>query len=143
MRFSLNTLAAIPQNVKRKSLTDPRNYRAIALSSILGEILDHSILSKHAESLSTCDLQFGFEKFHSTIQCTYVVNEVVHYYYRHNSDVYDDLLDAGQAFHRVHYCKLFALILNRNLSPVIGRLLLNMYCEQCFKVQWGKTTSES
>ena len=141
-QMKLSTLIPIPKN-KRKSMNDPGNYRAIALSSILGKILDHSILLKHAESLSTCDLQFGFKKSHSTVQCTYVVNEVVHYYNRHNSDVYAVLLDASQAFDRVHYCKLFALLLKRNLSPVICHLLLNMYCEQCFKVQWGKTTTES
>jgi len=40
--FRLSTLIPIPKN-RRKSLNDSNNYKAIALSSILGKLLDHMI----------------------------------------------------------------------------------------------------
>ena len=59
--MKLSTLIPIPKN-RKKSLNDSQNYRAIALSSILGKVLDHTILLLHSSSLSTSDLQFGFKK---------------------------------------------------------------------------------
>ena len=70
----LSTLVPIPKN-KRKSLNDSNNYRAIALSSILGKLFDNILLVKCSSVFSTSDLQFGFKKKHSTSQCTFVVNE--------------------------------------------------------------------
>ena len=126
----------IPQN-RKKSLSDSQNYRTIALSSILGKVLDHTILLLHSSSLSTSDLQFGFKKRHGTVQCTYVLNEITQYYLHHNSHVHVVLLDASQAFDRVNYVNLLQLLLKRNLSPVICRLLLNMYTDQEIRVRWG------
>jgi len=56
----LSTLIPIPKN-KRKSLNDSNNYRAIALSSVLGKLLDRIILSKYQDKFATCDFQYGFE----------------------------------------------------------------------------------
>ena len=50
----------IPKN-KKKSLSDINNYRGIALSSIIGKVLDKVLISLHREVLSTCDMQFGFK----------------------------------------------------------------------------------
>ena len=44
--FRLSTLIPIPKN-KRKSRNDSDNYWAIALSSILGKMLDHLLLVKY------------------------------------------------------------------------------------------------
>ena len=49
--FWLSTLIHIPKN-RRKSLNDSNNYRAIALSSILGKLLDHLILTKFQDVLA-------------------------------------------------------------------------------------------
>jgi hypothetical protein len=43
--FSLSTIIPIPKN-KRKSLNDFDNYRGIALSSVLGKLLDRILLKK-------------------------------------------------------------------------------------------------
>ena len=121
-----SVLIPIPKD-KRKSLNDSKNYRAIAMGSILLKLLDLCILNRHRYTLNTSDLQFGFKKDHSTNQCSFVVREVIQYYNNKNTDVHVMLLDAPQAFDRVQYATLFKLLCNRGLCPVVTRLLLNLY----------------
>jgi len=45
------------------------NYRAIALSSIIGKILDMIALNKYCDELATSRSQFGFKNKHSTAMC--------------------------------------------------------------------------
>ena len=117
--FLLSTITSIPKN-KRKSLNDSNNYRGIALSSILGKVLDCVILNQNKMTLSTCDLQFGFKAKHSTSLCTFVIDEVTQHYLNNGSNVYIMLLDASQAFDRVNYCKLFRLLLKKGLCTFIS-----------------------
>ena len=136
----ISTLVPIPKN-KRKSLNDSNNYRAIALSSVLGKLLDRIILSKYYDNFVTSDYQYGFKKQHSTVNCTFVVNEVIQYYLNNSTNVYTILLDASRAFDRVNYIKLFRLLLRRRLCPVVTRFLANMYTSQSVRVKWGNVIS--
>ncbi len=136
----LSTLVPIPKN-KRKSLNDSNNYRAIALSSILGKLLDHLILVKYDNIFNTCDMQYGFKKQHGTTQCTFVVNEIIQYYLNNDSNVYVTLLDASRAFDRVNYVKLFRVLIKHKLCPVILRFLIVLYTNQSIRVQWGTSIS--
>ena len=45
-------------------------YRSIAISSLLGKILDHIITEKQSEALKTCNYQFGFKAKSSTVFVT-------------------------------------------------------------------------
>ena len=65
----MSTVVPIPQN-KKKSLNDSNYYRGIALSSIIGKVLELLILNSNRDILRSCDLQFGFKSKHSTTQCT-------------------------------------------------------------------------
>ncbi len=138
--FLLSTLIPIPKN-KRKSLNMSDNYRAIALSSILGKLFDNILLHKCEDIFLTSDLQFGFKKKHSTSHCTFVVNEVLQYYNNNNSSVYIALLDASQAFDRVEYVKLFNLLISKGICPVIARLLVVLFTNQAVRVKWGDHVS--
>ena len=120
----------IPKN-KKKSLNNSDNYRGIALGNITGQIMDIMIM----------DCSKNIKKGHSTMQCTFVVNEVIQYYRNKNSDVYVMLLDASKAFDKVHYMKLFNLLCKRGLCPVICRLLLYVYTNQTISVKWGSQHS--
>ena len=53
----LSTLVPIPKN-RRKSLNNSDNYRAIALGSILGKLLDIILLRKCSNVFQTSDLQY-------------------------------------------------------------------------------------
>ena len=57
----MSTLVPIPKD-RRKSLSSSSNYRAIALSSIMGKVLDHVLLAKCDDTFSTSPWQFGFKK---------------------------------------------------------------------------------
>ena len=52
------------------------------------------------------------------------------------------MLDATKAFDRVRYCKLFKLLLRRNVNPLVLRLLLHMYTKQELQVLWGNVCSK-
>ena len=86
IQFCTSTLIAIPKN-KRKSLHDSNTYRSIALSNVLSKLLGTIILMKHADKLSSSDLQFGFKQRGSTATCTFVLDEVIKYYNNSKTDV--------------------------------------------------------
>ena len=66
--FAMSTLVPIPKNCK-KSLNNSNNYRAIALSSIFGKLLDKIIIVKCQNIFTTTNMQYGFKKktFHCTV----------------------------------------------------------------------------
>ena len=138
----LSTVSPIPKN-KRKSMNQSNNYRAIALSCVIGKLLDKVILSKCQELTDTSQQQFGFKKAHSTTQCTFIVNEVVQLYNSSGSDVYIALLDASRAFDRVEYIKLFEILMSRGICPIVTRFLLTLYTGQRVRVRWGSVCSDS
>ena len=90
----LSTLVPIPKN-KRGNKTDSNNYRAIAISSLLGKLFDLIVLSEQGSSLETDNLQFGFKKHSSTVTCTALLMETIEYYHENGSDCYLLLLDAS------------------------------------------------
>ena len=138
----LSYIIPIPKN-RRKSQNDSTNYRGIALSNVIGKVLDWVIIHSCKEALKTSDYQFGFKPAHCTSQCTFVVNETIQYYVNGGSHVYTMLLDASQAFDRVNYIKLFTLLLNKGLCPLLCRLLAMQYTGQSASIKWGETFSPS
>ncbi len=137
----ISTIISIPKNT-RKSLSDSDNYRGIALSSILGKLLDLVLIDLNRNVLSTCNMQFGFKKAHSTTHCTFVMRETINYYTRRNGQVHTLLLDASKAFDRVNYIKLFDVLLHRGLCPTIIRFLMNMYTNQLVRCAWNNEFSD-
>ena len=131
----VSTLVPITKS-KRKSLCDSENYRSIALSSIVGKVLDKVFLADHATVLMTSDLQFGFKRKHATTQCTFVLQQVIDHYTRNKSKCFVILLDASKAFDRVEYARLFKLLCGRGLCPRVVKLLAAMYTNQQMNVRW-------
>ncbi len=138
----LSTIVPIPKD-NRKSLNDSSNYRGIALSSALGKLLDWILIELNPNVFSSSDLQFAYKQKSSATQCTFVVNETINYYLAHNSNVHVILLDASKAFDRVHYVKLFSLLIKRKLCPVICRYLALQYSLQQCRIKWQHAISRS
>jgi len=124
VRFLYSTIIPIPKN-RNANTSDSANYREIALSSIYGKLFDNIVLHHFSESLSTNELQFGFKAKNATNHCTFVLKESLAYDVENQSAVYCAFLDATKAFDRVNYCKLFRLLLRRNLPACYIRVLLN------------------
>ena len=52
------------------------------------------------------------------------------------------MLDANKSFDRVEYVRLFTLLRERALCPVVLRLIMNMYVNQCIQIKWNSTISD-
>ena len=70
---------SVPKGSK-VNLSDSDKYRSIAISTLLGKILDHIIIVKQSEALTTSQHQYGFKANSSTILCSTMVIETVQYY---------------------------------------------------------------
>ena len=136
----LSTLVPLIKN-KRGNKCDSNNYRAIAISSLLGKLFDIIILKEQYTSLTTDVLQFGFKPHSSTTICTSLLRDTIEYYNEHGSDCYLLLLDASKAFDRVEYIKLFRTLRDRKMCPVVLRLIMNMYINQSIQVKWNSIVS--
>ena len=75
--------------------------------------------------------------------CTLLVKETVAYYTHNASPVYCVLLDATKAFDRVHYAKLFSILIERKMPAVVMRFLLNTYLCHSTHVTWNGMSSAS
>ena len=80
---------------------------------------------------------------HPTAVCTSVVKEIIQYYNHIGSKVYACLLDASKAFERLHFGKLFKMLIERKLHAVITRILLESYINQYVKVSCNNKLSQS
>jgi hypothetical protein len=73
--------------------------------------------------------------------CTQLLKETVAYYTTNNSSVFCVMLDASKAFDRVSFAKLFLKMLNRNISPIVIRMLISLYCNQSYGIKWNNSMS--
>ena len=117
------------------------NFRVISLSSIVAKVFDLIILSKEHYALTTSHLQLGFKQHMSTTHCTYVMIKTISHYNADGSDVYALMLDASKAFDRAIYGKPFIVLLKRQVSLLMLRLLLYMYTKQKCQVRWSCSIS--
>ena len=128
-----------------KSLKDPAktdSYRAIAGSSLILKLMDNVILLLWGDLLESDSLQFGFKSKVSTTQCSWLVNEVAMHYIRAGTPVITTLLDCSKAFDKCKFVPLFQKLLDRNLPPVVVRILIFVYSKQEAWVRWGPQKSE-
>jgi len=118
--------------------------RTTSLSSLFAKIFDNIILDRYCDipTLLSCELQFGFKANHSTKMCSLVLEETISYYKQHQTPVFCTFLDASKAFDRLHYYKLFKLLLKRQLPAHLLRVLINLYTNSCVRVACGAITSD-
>ena len=136
----MGTMVPLPKG-KFNDVSKSKNFRALTISSLLGKVLDNIILNVECDNLVTNDLQFSFKKGMSTTMCTTMIRETISYFVNKGSTVYSLVLDATKAFDRINYCKLFRILMNRKINPLICRLLLNMYTNQKLRVKWANAYS--
>jgi hypothetical protein len=139
--FKLSTIVPIPKG-RNTNLTDSANFRGIALSSLYGKLLDNIILERFHDKLVSCDMQFGFKAKSSTNLCSFVLKETIAYYIQNQSPVFCTFLDASKAFDKLHYCKLFKLLVKREVPSLFVRLLANIYTQNFVRVSWGGAVSD-
>ena len=104
--------------------------------------VNYLIMHTCNDYLYTSDMQFGFKPQHSTTMCSLVYHEIINHYMSNNSNVYSCLLDASKAFDKVHYGKLFHILLNRKVPFCIIRLLMDSFERQRARVMWNSHVSD-
>ena len=118
------------------------NYRAIAPNSSLAKVLDYIIIQQFPDVFVTDVQQFAYKAGFSTTMCTFMVLETIQYYRSNGSNVYVTLLDCSKAFDMVNFDKLLIRLLERNLCPLVTRLLLNIYSSSEYYIKWNNMSSE-
>ena len=77
-----------------------------------------------------------------TLLCYVLQNfETINHYVNEGSNVYSCLINASKAFDRVHWGRLFKILIERNVSTLFIRLLLDSYIRQKSCVGWGVSKS--
>ena len=128
---------------KRGNISDPDNYREIAISSVVSKVFEHVLLHRSGDLWATGNEQFGFKKGHSCADCSFVLKQVVEYYLSNgNSCVYTCALDLYKAFDRVSYYQLFCKLLRRGTPIYIVKLLAKWYSSQSMQVKWDDCFSQ-
>ena len=107
----LSSIISILKDMKSSS-RDSNNYRGISLFNAICKVYDHVIIFLCYNKFITSDMQFGFKANHSTVMCSLVFHEIINHYLTTCSNVYSCLLDASKVFDKVHYGKLFRILLD-------------------------------
>ena len=138
--FDMVVFAPLVKN-KRKNLNDSDNYRAIALNSCMCKILDYILLNYFKDVFKSSSRQFAYKQDYSTTLCTFILMETIQYYTKRNSNVILTFLDCSKAFDRIRYSKLFNILQDTGLCPLVVRLLLVLYSNIEGHVRWDNYSS--
>ena len=144
-KISHNILSCAFLPLLKSALKDPadtNSYRAIAGSSLILKIFEKTILELWGGLLSSDSLQFGYKAASSTTQASWLVHEVLGHYMREGAHPICALLDCSKAFDLAKWDKMFTLILERQVPPIVARAMIYSYQEQYAWCRWGAARSE-
>ena len=130
------TLVPIIKN-KLGSISSSKNYRSIAISSLVLKIFDWVTLLLFGTTLKLDDLQYAYQSNSSTTMCTWFVVETVDYFLRNGSDVFTCQTDMSQAFDMVRHSLLFRKLLDCGFSRIFLRIFIFIYSFQFANVRWN------
>ena len=102
----LATLVPIVKN-RLGCITTSKNYRSIAISSLVLKLFDWVTLLLFGDKLDHDDLQFAYQEGASTTMCTWVVVETIGYFLRNDCEVFTCQTDMTKAFDLVKHSLLF------------------------------------
>ena len=120
-----------------------KNYRSIAISSLILKIIDWIVIILFGVTLGLDDLQFGYQAQCSTAMCSWMVLETVGYFLRNGSETFSYFMDMTKAFDLVQHSKLFRKLIEAGLSLIFVRLLLVSYLLQHANVRWNEEFSSN
>lgn len=137
-------LATLVPLVKDKlgNICSSKNYRSIAISSLILKLFDWILIINYGHLLKSNDFQFGFQQFSNTSLCSWVVYETIDHYLRNGSIVYGCLLDCSKAFDTIEHSKLFEKLLNAGMPKLFIRMLMFIYRNQTENVRWKSMVSK-
>ena len=132
----LSTLVPLVKD-KLGSMNTSKNYRSVAISSILLKIFDWVVIILDGESLGLSELQFAYQAGCSTVMCTWAALETIDYFLRNGSEVFTCATDMSKAFDLTLHSLMFDKMLDKGVSPIFVRLLIHIYSHQVANVRWN------
>ena len=122
---------------KLAGLSTSKNYRSVAISSILLKLVDWVVILLDGESLGLDELQFYYQTGSSTVMCTWVALETIDYFLKNGTEVYTCATDMSKAFDLTLHSLMFAKMLDAGVNPILVRLLIYVYAHQEANVRWN------
>ena len=138
----LSTLVPLVKD-KLGNINSSKNYRSVAISSILLKLLDWVIILLEGPSLGLDELQFAYQAGCSTTMCTWAAVETIDYFLKHGSEVYTCATDMSKAFDLTLHSLMFSKMLNAGVAAILVRLLIYIYSNQLANVCWNSEHSKS
>ena len=124
-------LATLIPIIKDKlgSISTSKNYRSIAISSLILKLFDWILLLLFGDKLNLDELQFAYQSGCSTTMCTWSIIETIDYFTRNGSDIYICCMDMTKAFDLLKHSVLFLKLLKAGIPPIFLQLILFVYME--------------
>ena len=138
----LSTLVPLVKD-KLGNISSSKNYRSVAISSILLKLIDWVIILLEGPALGLDELQFAYQVGCSTVMCTWAALETIDYYLRQGSEVYTCATDMSKAFDLTLHSLMFSKMVNAGVASILVRLLIYIYSNQLANVCWNGEHSKS
>ena len=138
----ISTLVPLVKD-KLTSINTSKNYRSVAISSILLKLFDWVVIFLDGDSLGLNELQFAYQAGCSTVMCTWAALETIDYFVKHGSDVFTCATDMSKAFDLTLHSLMFSKMLDAGMCPILVRLLIHIYANQEANVRWNGEKSSN
>ena len=136
----LSTLIPLVKD-KLTSINISKNYRSVAVSSILLKLFDWVVIFLDGDSLGLNELQFAYQTGCSTVMCTWAALETIDYFLKNGNEVFTCATDMSKAFDLTLHSLMFTKMLDAGMSPILVRLLIHIYAHQEANVRWNGENS--
>ena len=138
----ISTLVPLVKD-KLASISNSKNYRSVAISSILLKLFDWVVIFLDGDSLRLNELQFAYQSGCSTVMCTWAALETIDYFVKNGDEVYTCATDMSKAFDLTLHSLMFSKMLDAGVCPILVRLLIHIYAHQEANVRWNGETSSN
>ena len=132
----LSTLVPLVKD-KLGNINSSKNYRSVAISSIVLKLIDWVIILLEGSALGLDELQFAYQAGCSTVMCTWAAIETIDYYLKQGSEVFTCATDMSKAFDLTLHSLMFNKMLEAGVSAILVRLLIYIYSNQLANVCWN------
>ena len=130
----LSTLVPLVKD-KLGNIGCSKNYRSVAISSLVVKLIDWVIILLEDESLKLNELQFAYQAGCSTVMCTWAAVETIDYFLNNGSEVFTCATDMSKAFDMTLHSLMFQKMLDIGVAPILVRLLIYIYTNQVANVR--------
>ena len=118
---------------KKGSMSDPKNYRGISLTSCLCKlftsIVSRRLLSWSEDNDVITDAQFGFRPHYGTVDAIFALNTIISKYLKSKRRLYCCFIDCKQAFDSVDRIKLWHKVSKLGMRGNILAIIKSLYCK--------------